>query len=154
MQPRRVRPRVAATLALRVASTLALAVSLGWPRPAAGAGVLIAGRLVAPAGAAAGAVAEARIELLAAELDYEAARRLLAGQGPPAALASTRADRDGAFTLEAPAPGCYRVAVSAPGYLALDYLLPALIEDRQLPPAQLVQAVRMTVRAVGERGEP
>src|SRR5579864_2996212 len=113
MQPRRVRPRVAATLALRVASTLALAVSLGWPRPAAGAGVLIAGRLVAPAGAAAGAVAEARIELLA-------------GQGPPAALASTRADRDGAFTLEAPAPGCYRVAVSAPGYLALDYLLPAL----------------------------
>ncbi|HVR11822.1 MAG TPA: carboxypeptidase-like regulatory domain-containing protein, partial [Thermoanaerobaculia bacterium] len=99
-------------------------------------------------------VAEARIELLAAELGYEAARRLLAGQGPPAALASTRADRDGAFTFEAPAPGCYRVAISAPGYLALDYLLPASIEDRQLPPAQLVQAVRMTVRAVGERGEP
>ncbi|HYL04442.1 MAG TPA: carboxypeptidase-like regulatory domain-containing protein [Thermoanaerobaculia bacterium] len=158
MQPRRVRPRAAATLALRVASTLALAVSLGAPRPAAGAGVLIAGRLVAPAGAAAGAAAEARVELLAAELDYEAAKRLLAGQGAPPAplapLASVRADRDGAFTLEAPAPGCYRVAVNAPGYLATDYLLPALIEDRQLPPAELVPAIRMTVRAVGEQGEP
>jgi hypothetical protein len=154
MQPRRVRSRVAATLAFHVASTLALAVALGGPRPAAGAAVLITGRLVAPAGAPAGAVAGARIELLAAELDYEAARRLLAGQSPPAPLASTRADRDGAFTLEAPAPGCYRVAVSAPGTLAIDHLLAGLIEDRQLPPAQLASAIPAAVRAVGEQGEP
>lgn len=120
--------------------------------------VRIAGRIEAPAGGGAAAVAPlagARIELLPAALDYAAAMRRLAGEpaGPP--LAATRADRTGAFQLLAPGAGCYRVVVRADGYLPVELPLLPLVEDgRELPVARLTSAVPVAVRALGPRDRP
>ncbi len=54
---------------------------------------------------------------------------------PPPVRATARPD--GHFTLEAPAPGLYRVVVSAPGHQAIEVPLLPLVEDAELVPAVL-----------------
>ena len=116
--------------------------------------VTISGRLVAPAGTPHSVIAEARVELRPAGLDYQAARRQLAGEAPAPPLAAVRPAPDGSFTLAAPRPGCYRVAVEAAGMLPLETVLAPLLEDTQLLPAVLTLAGRLTMRAVGPDGQP
>jgi protocatechuate 3,4-dioxygenase beta subunit len=116
--------------------------------------VLITGRLEAPAGTPSGVVAGASVEVLPARLDYEGARRQLAGQVPGPPLAATRAAAGGAFRLQVPGPGCFRVVVRAAGFLPLEVPLVPLVEDRELPPARLTPAVPLVARTVGPRGEP
>jgi hypothetical protein len=116
--------------------------------------MLITGRLEAPHGTPSGVVAGASVEVLPARLDYEGARRQLAGQAPGPPLAATRAAAGGAFRLQVPGPGCFRVVVRAAGFLPLEVPLVPLVEDRELPPARLTPAVPLVARTVGPRGEP
>jgi protocatechuate 3,4-dioxygenase beta subunit len=138
----------------QVAGVVLAALLLGAPAWAAAATVVISGRLAAQDGHA-GVPSGARIELLPAVLDREEARRQLETASPrqPEPLVTARPAGDGTFTVQAPGPGTYRVVVSAPGYLAIELLLP-LIEDQELPPARLVPASPVELRAVGPRGEP
>jgi Carboxypeptidase regulatory-like domain len=121
--------------------------------PLGAAEIRIAGRVLMP-GAPAAAVAAARVELGPAVDGYEAARRWLAGAPAAAPLASTHPAPDGSFALPAPQPGCYRLTVSAEGYVPLRFPLVPLVEDRVLPAVRLLPATRTTIEARGEGGEP
>jgi Carboxypeptidase regulatory-like domain len=114
--------------------------------PLGAAEIRITGRVVLP-GTSGTAIASARVELRPAVDGYEAARRWLAGAAATAPLAATHPAPDGSFALMAPQPGCYRLTVSADGFLPLRYPLAPLVEDRELPAARLQPATRSTIEA-------
>lgn len=116
--------------------------------------IRVSGRVAMPAGAPAGALAAARVELVPVIAGYETARRWLAGGPASTPLAAVHPEADGAFLVRAPRPGCYRLVVHADGYLALSYPLWPLVEDRELPLARLQVAARSTIEAVGADGKP
>lgn len=130
--------------ALAVLSILALA------SPMAAEPVRIRGRILGPAAQAAGA----RAELFPAVETYaDAVRRLEGTELPP--LASTRPGLDGAFELEAPESGLYRVVVRADGYLPLEQPGVAVGGIKELSPVELEPASSsLEVRAMGPRGRP
>ncbi|HVR99794.1 MAG TPA: carboxypeptidase-like regulatory domain-containing protein, partial [Thermoanaerobaculia bacterium] len=61
---------------------------------------------------------------------------------------------DGSFEIAAPEPGLYEVTVRVEGFLPLRAELRPLIEDTELPPAELVPASAVEVRIVGTDGNP
>jgi Carboxypeptidase regulatory-like domain len=121
--------------------------------PLGAAEIRITGRVLMP-GAAAPAVAAARVELGPAVDDYAVAKSRLAGAPAAAPLAATHPSADGSFALAVPRPGCYRLTVSADGYVPLRFPLIPLVEDRELPAARLQAASVSTIEARGEGGEP
>jgi hypothetical protein len=121
--------------------------------PLDAAEIRITGRVSMP-GAAAPAVAAVRVELGPAADDYATAKGWLSGAPPAAPLATTHPAPDGSFALVAPQAGCYRLTVSADGFVPMRFLLVPLLEDRTLPAAPLLPATRSTIEAREEGGEP
>jgi protocatechuate 3,4-dioxygenase beta subunit len=121
MHSRALRSAVAALLALVAA-----------PGAAAGATLQVTG-LVKGAGRA---TTEVAVELLP----------LPGGPQPAPPPVRATAGPDGTFTLQAAAPGLYRVVVSAPGHQSIEVPLVPLVEDAELVPAAL--------RREGERFRP
>lgn len=121
--------------------------------PLGAAEIRITGRVLMP-GAAAPAVAAARIELGPAVDGYTTAKSWLSGAPAAAPLAATHPAADGSFALVAPQPGCYRLTVSADGYVPLRFPLIPLVEDRELPAARLQVASLSTIEVREDGGEP
>ncbi|HEV8241639.1 MAG TPA: carboxypeptidase regulatory-like domain-containing protein [Thermoanaerobaculia bacterium] len=83
-----------------------------------------------------------------------AAELQLAGTYPPPQKAEAKADADGAFTIEAPGPGVWRVVASAPGRAELETLVRPLVEETWLPAATLVADAPLEVTVVDAAGKP
>jgi protocatechuate 3,4-dioxygenase beta subunit len=95
--------------------------------------------LAAAPGAAAGATLQVTGQVKGAGRAAVAVELLPLPGGPQPAAAPVRATAgpDGTFTLQAAAPGLYRVVVSAPGHQSIEVPLVPLVEDARLVPASL-----------------
>ena len=130
-------------------------VAVAWP--AVAAPIAIEGRIV---DSKRQPVAEATVRLVPAFDRYAFAREQLDEVGlpgtppgrPPAAVAEVKSDRQGRFSLEAPDAGLWRVWVDAEGSVPLEARLEALVEDLELPVAELTPAVDVEVRVRGDDG--
>jgi protocatechuate 3,4-dioxygenase beta subunit len=98
----------------------------------------ITGWILPPAGGQAVPSDQIQIELTYLNPDYRQAVRRLRGEPDPP-LATARPRPDGSFEIAAPAAGLYRVVVRAEGFPPLRHDLGPLIEETELPPAQLRQ---------------
>src|SRR5262245_58166820 len=118
----------------RPVAWLLLALAAGAPAPPAAAPVPIRGLV---RGADGRPVPGARIELLPALSNYEGAVTLLAGRESPEPVAVAEADGSGRFSLTAPRPGVWRLAVRAPGFVPMQYFPLAAANAVELPPVAL-----------------
>ncbi len=94
---------------------------------------------------------EVRLEAIAPT--YERAALRLKGKPGPEPAATTRTGADGSFELTAPEAGMWKVLVSAPKTLTLEYRLIPLVNIAVLPPVELVPAADLEVRMVDARGK-
>ncbi|HLX09688.1 MAG TPA: carboxypeptidase regulatory-like domain-containing protein [Thermoanaerobaculia bacterium] len=125
--------------------------------PARPSAIRVRGRIAPPPGADLPAVQSLRVEAVdvAAEPDAVRARRLFAGAPEPPPLASTHPDATGAFELRLPASGFYRLRLEAAGFLALALDLSPLLEDVDLPMAELTPAgAPLKVTVLAAAGHP
>src|SRR6202035_3921342 len=109
--------------------------------PLVAAEIRITGRVLMPDGAAA-RVTAARVELGPVVDGYEAAKGWLSGAPAAPPVAATHPAPDWSFALVAPLAGCYRLTVSADGFVPLLFPLVPLVEDWTLPAARLQPATR------------
>jgi hypothetical protein len=111
----------------------------------------VTGRILDPQGKPASSIKVALIPILP---EVESARLELAGKtGPePATIVST--DAAGVFHLVAPDAGMWRVRVEAPGFMPLDSLLAPLLDETDLPDAQLRPDAGLQARVTDPRGQP
>lgn len=116
----------------------------------ASAEITVRGRAVGPGGKA----VEGRVLLLPVVSTYERGRLLQQGRLEPDPVATAKLGADGRFSLQAPAPGFYAVEVEAPGYRRLRTELHPLLEDTDLPTAELQPVTRVTATVKGPGGEP
>src|SRR5919106_2552992 len=118
------------------------------PGAAAAASPLrITGRLVPPV------PAHPQIELFPLVSSHAEAVRQLAGEtAPPVASAQPRPD--GAFEIQAPETGLYRVRVRADGLLTTEFLLIPAVEDTEIPPVEMRPASPLEVTVIGPDGRP
>ncbi|HYO11747.1 MAG TPA: carboxypeptidase regulatory-like domain-containing protein [Thermoanaerobaculia bacterium] len=87
----------------------------------------------------------------------QGARTELVRQGEstdPAPVVAATTDRDGRFSLEAPGPGLWRVAVRSPGYVSVEAPLQPLLYGIQLPPAILQLDTSQRVAVADREGRP
>lgn len=143
------RPRLLLLLLLASASGL----------PAPGWGLEIRGRVLAREGAP---FPGAHVELLPVHTDYDEALELFQGESPrqdsgsssspgPRAAASSRSGPHGTYTLSVPSPGLWRLRVWAPGFVAMDALLP-IAEDVDVEPVTLQPDIGQPLRLLGGKG--
>ena len=99
-------------------------------------------------------IAKARARLLPYRGPYGAAADELAGIWQPEPAAEDLAGPDGTYRLTVETPGFYRLEVSAPGYLPLIRNLRPLLEDVEIPTAELFPTGSTEVRILGADGEP
>ncbi len=119
--------------------------------------IRVRGRIAPPPAAGFAAVQALRVEAVdvAAEPDAVRARRLFAGAPEPPPLASTHPDATGAFELRLPTGGFYRLRLEAAGFLALALDLAPLLEDVDLPAAELAPAgAPLKVTVLDAAGHP
>lgn len=128
------------------AAALLAAVAAAAP---AAAGPLVRGEVVASPGLDRAAV---RVELHVLPTPYEALRGQVPGEAEAPRLAVARLGDDGAFRLQAPAPGTYRVIARAPGRVPMAWELVPLVDDRTLPPVELPAAAAVPVRVRDPQG--
>ncbi len=130
-------------------SPLAIALALVGAAPSATAGIPLTGRVLGPDGAA---LPEATVMLLAATSPVDAARRALAGAAHGEPVATGRTDARGAYRLEAPRAGLYTLRIEAPGHAPLAAWLGGLVEEADLPDAELEAdaGLSVTVRGAGD----
>jgi protocatechuate 3,4-dioxygenase beta subunit len=69
-------------------------------------------------------------------------------------VASTRARPDGFFSFTVPEAGVYRVVVQADGFLPLEIVPLPVVEETDLPPAELEPALPLEIRVTGREGRP
>ncbi len=119
--------------------------------PLQAAKVSVTGRILDPEGKPAPSIKVALVPILP---EAESARLELAGRtGPePAAIVST--DAAGVFHLVAPDAGMWRVHVESPGFMPLEALLAPLLDETELPDAQLRPDAGLQARVTDPRGQP
>lgn len=122
---------------------------------AQGSGAEIRGRILR--GAAHGGVQTedpfpaAHLELLPVLTDYEEALRLLRGERLPPPVDVARSGPQGSYVLRAPSPGLWHIRVSAPGFLAMERLLP-VPADRDVEAVSLRPAIALPLKVLGKPG--
>lgn len=129
--------------------TLLIIVALTTPAPTAAAGLDVAGRLTDPKGAP---VAGATVELVPYPSQYETREGWWVGKRA-AAVATTKSDQQGGFTVEAPKAGLWMVSARAAGRAEVTAVLVPLIRSRTLEPIELPPAAKLTVRVQNTAGE-
>ncbi len=117
----------------------------------AAADIPVVGQVLGPDGEPR-AKAEVRLEPIPPT--YERAVLRLAGKPGPEPVARTRTDAGGTFELAAPEAGMWKVVVTAPGMLTVEYRLIPLVEAAVLPAVNLAPAADLEVRLIGIDGKP
>ena len=97
--------------------------------------------------------AKVSVRLEALPPTFERAALRLEGKPGPEPAATTRTGADGTFELTAPGAGMWKVLVSAPKTLTMEYRLIPLVELSVLPAIELVPAADLEVRMVDARGK-
>ncbi len=95
----------------------------------------------------------ARVLLVPLGAEADDSRRELDGQTGPAPAASTVTGPDGAFRLEAPAAGAWKVAVEAPGMVPRESRL-LLADETEVPAVELQPDAKLEVRVTHGAGSP
>lgn len=96
----------------------------------------------------------ARVELAETRLGYEQGLRWVAGERLPEPVAATVTDAHGAYRIEAPGPGLWRLVVSAPGYIPMERGPEAFVVDEQVAPVALVADAGVSVTVTDRDGSP
>ena len=112
---------------------------------------LVSGTVSGPTG---GPFANARVELLPIQSNFEAGRMRLAGLAGPAPLAEARSDAAGRFLLRVPASGAFRVVVRGDGMIPIQLAPLFLVEDEELPPAALAPDAVAGLLIIDPEGRP
>src|SRR5688500_1038488 len=97
---------------------------------AAAAPIAVHGRVEAEGG---GAMRDAVVRLYPMVGMRGAGELQLSGTFPPPHKVEAKVDADGAFRIEAPGPGIWRLVASAPGRAPLETTLQPLVEETWLP---------------------
>jgi protocatechuate 3,4-dioxygenase beta subunit len=139
-------PRQAGLLLAVLLSSAALA---GTPSARA-AGSMVRGRVLDDAGRPARG---AMVELAPLRTHYDAALAAWRGEPDPAAAARGRTDELGAFSLQAPEPGFWKVVVSADGFVPAELPLEPLLEDVHLSDLLLVPDRGIEIRVLVPAGD-
>lgn len=84
----------------------------------------------------------------------ENSRLALEGKAHPEPVASVSTGTDGAFRLEAPEAGMWKVRVEAPGLVPREIDLVPLIEVVDLPTVEMQRDAKLEVRVTGPDGAP
>jgi protocatechuate 3,4-dioxygenase beta subunit len=111
----------------------------------------VTGRVLTPDGKAAPGV---RVALIPIVSEVEFAKLDLSGKTGPAPAAAVSTGPAGAFQLTAPDAGMWKVRLEASGCVPLEALLLPLLEEAELPDAQLVPDAGFQVKVTGDRGQP
>ncbi|MFL6194328.1 MAG: carboxypeptidase regulatory-like domain-containing protein [Thermoanaerobaculia bacterium] len=127
----------------------ALLASLSLPLFAAK--IPVTGRVLGPDGKP---VPQARVSLLPLRSLVEAGKGELAGRIEAEAVVAVSPDASGAFRLEAPDAGMWRVKVEAPGFVPLAAAFVPLVEETDLPDAQLQPDAGLQVKVTDPQGKP
>ena len=98
------------------------------------------------------AIAGARVELLGVIPRYEGGRRVAAGVLRPEIEVEVASARDGWYRLPVPEPGMWQVEISAAGKIPVRRRLIPLLEDRELPEAELERDGGVWIRVEDEEG--
>ena len=125
--------------------------------PGVAAEIRIRGRIAPPPGTSLAAIHALRVGVVdaAGRNETELARRRFTAGADPAPLRTVRPDAGGAFELRVPESGFYRVQVEAAGFLTLACELFPLLEDRELPAAELAPAgTPLAVTVLDAGGQP
>lgn len=122
-----------------------------WLAPHAASAFEILGQVTDAAG---NPFSRARVELAETRLGYEQGLRWIEGRHLPEPVSTTVTDEYGAYRLEVPEPGLWRVTVSAPGHIPMERGPEAFVVDEQLPPVALVADAGLTVTVTNPEGNP
>jgi hypothetical protein len=87
-------------------------------------------------------------------VEVSPAFRRPAGGKRPAPMVAIRPRPDGFFNLTVPEPGVYRAVVRADGFLPLEIAPLPVVEETDLPPAELEPALPLEIRVSGPDGKP
>jgi len=99
--------------------------------------------------------AATRAELLRFEPDHESDLHWLAeGFGDQDPVATAAVSRDGSFALDVPAPGLWRLRLSAPGRVTLERSMRPLTDSAVLPPVELPADAGLPVVVLDPAGRP
>lgn len=97
---------------------------------------------------------DARALLIPLGPQDQAASLELEGKADPAPVASVPVSADGAFRLEAPEPGMWKVLVQAAGFVPREHSLLPLVEETELAAVKLERDAKLEVRVTGPDGRP
>ncbi len=118
---------------------------------AAGAEILIGGRVTGPGGKG---VDGANVALEPILPGYQRVEMRLGGASRAEPAVRSRSGRDGYFELTAPRPGAWKVTAEASGYVDMEFLLEPLHEAVELPPAQLQPASALEIKVFDPLKKP
>jgi len=128
-----------------------LLLALVIPAFAGAAPIPVGGQVYGPGGSP---LEGARVLLLPVAGIAEASRLELEGKAGPDPVATVSTKADGAFRLQAPEAGMWKVEVRAPGLLPQEILLTPLVEETELPSLKLERDAGLEVRVTGADGKP
>lgn len=136
---------------MRIQAYLLLLVLLLIPAVARAVPVPVAGVVMGSGGSP---MAGARVLLIPTPSLAETARLEMEGKPGPDPAATATTGTDGAFRLEAPEAGMWKVAVEAKGMVPQEILVQPLLEEIELPPVRLESDAKLEVRVSGADGKP
>lgn len=131
--------------------TLAAALVISLPAPAAAQGIVVHGRVEDDAKRP---IAGATARLYPVLGLHQAGELHVAGAYPPPAAAEARSSADGTFTLDAPRAGHWRLVVGATGRAERQSTLGPLVEETWLRAVALPGEAPLQVRVVSPKGAP
>jgi hypothetical protein len=126
-------------------------VLLAFCLPLHAARIPVAGRVVDSGGKG---VAGIKVLLVPLASVVEDAKLELAGKDDPEPAASASTDAGGAFRIEAPDAGMWKVRLEAKGFVPLEIALFPLTEETELPDARLLPDAGLKVTVTDPAGKP
>jgi len=130
--------------------TVALLAILGMG-PTSASDLLVGGMVTSSGG---DGVAETRVDLLPFLDGYSSGRMRLEKATDSKPAASTLTSSSGRFVLKGLEPGMWRMVVTAPGFVPMQFDPLLLLDSRELPPALLVRDTGATFEVRKSSGEP
>ena len=115
------------------------------------AGIPVGGRVLGPDGKP---FANARVSLIPYPSIAEIGKLEIAGKTGPEPAATLTTGADGTFRLTAPGEGMWKVRVESQGHVPLEAFLLPLLEETDLPDAQLTADLRLQVKVTDAQGRP
>lgn len=119
--------------------------------PASAPSISVGGLVQGPGGAP---VEGARVSLLPFAAPAESFRLELEGRVHPEPAATAVTDAGGAFRLQAPGIGLWKVLVEARGLVPMEILLTPLLDEMELPAARLERDAGLSVTVAAADGTP